>query len=114
MAEEAKDELSAAVAVLTQMTAEIELQQAVVDAKRAEQQQEEETVAPPSPPPRTESTSSETGPGSSGRRTRAQREEQGVTPTPKDSREYKEERDAAVSKLAQVNECTRSSLDYLF
>jgi len=67
MAEEAKDELSAAVAVLTQMTAEIELQQAVVDAKRAEQQKEEETVAPPSPPPRTVSTSSETGSGQRGR-----------------------------------------------
>ena len=68
MAEEAKDEeLSAAVAVLTQTTAEMELQQAVVDAKRAEQQQEEETVAPPSPPPRTVSTSSEAGSGQRGR-----------------------------------------------
>ena len=110
MAEEAKH-ASGVEERITRLMAELAVAQ---EEKRAEQQQEEETVAPPSPPPRTESTSSETGPGSSGRRNRAQREEQGVTPTPKDSREYKEERDAAVSKLAQVNECTRSSLDYLF
>ena len=105
MAEEAKDELSAAVAVLTQMTAEIELQQAVVDAKRAEQQQEEETVAPPSPPPRNAPTSSE--PGSSGPKekkknlTKAQREERGLPSTPKD---LKIDKEAAETQLAQVNE----------
>ena len=59
----------------------------------------------PTTPSRTTSGSG-SGSGSSGRTrlTRAQREEQKKTPTPKDSKEYQEERDAALSKLAQVNE----------
>ena len=56
-------------------------------------------------PPRTTSGSG-SGSGSSGRTrlTRAQREAQNLPPTPKDSKEYKEERTAALLELKQVNE----------
>jgi len=84
------------------------------DETAPETQPASETQPALTPPRKTPDESSK--PGSSGRTrlTREEREALKKNPTPKDSKEYKEERDAAVSKLAQVNECTRSSLDYLF
>ena len=59
----------------------------------------------PTTPSRTTSGSG-SGSGSSGRTrlTRAQREAQNLPPTPKDSKEYKEERTAALLEQKQVNE----------